>query len=300
MEAIEEQDVISVSWSEFFSEIPPYARVEIKDAFIEKGAKRIANLVDFLLHCTSCEGPRKYRTIIPFDQSVETSAANYFVHYVCRNCQINFKTYAIRIVHSQGNWIAMKFGENPQFGAPLPAKMVSLIGPDRDLLLKGRRCESQGLGIAAFTYYRRVIENQRNRIFDELIRVVDKVSPQSNLIAELSSAKKQTQFSSSVDAIHSALPGSMMINGYNPLKLLHNALSEGVHNRSDEECLLSAGHVRAVLAEFSIRLSETLKDDRELSEAVNHLANPKDSQAKKNVAGSKSNQAEPGADSRQG
>ena len=38
--------------------------------------------------------------------------------------------------------------------------------------MKGRRCGNLGLGIGAFVYYRRVVENQKSRILDEIIKVI--------------------------------------------------------------------------------------------------------------------------------
>ena len=37
-----------------------------------------------------------------------------------------------------------KFGELPEYGPPTPARLIKLIGPDRELFLKGTRCENQG------------------------------------------------------------------------------------------------------------------------------------------------------------
>lgn len=48
--------------------------------------------------------------------------------------------------------------------------MISLIGPDKELYLQGRRSESRGFGIGAFSYYRRVVENQKSRIIEEIAK----------------------------------------------------------------------------------------------------------------------------------
>ena len=66
-----------------------------------------------------------------------------------------------------------------------------------------------------------------------------------------------------------------MINGHNPVQLLHGALSEGVHELSDEECLELASSVRVVLGELSERLAQALKDEAELSKAVSTLMHGK-------------------------
>jgi len=46
-----------------------------------------------------------------------------------------------------------------------------MLGDNRDLFMKGRRCESQSLGIGAFVYYRRVVENQRAAILGQIIKI---------------------------------------------------------------------------------------------------------------------------------
>lgn len=127
------------------------------------------------------------------------------------------------------------------------------------------------MGIGAFAYYRRVVENQKSRIFDEIIRVTKKLSPSDPVIVALEKAKNETQFTKAVDSIKHALPAALLINGHNPLKLLHSALSEGIHDHSEEKCLELASDVRAILAEFAEKLGQALKDERELTKAVGRL-----------------------------
>jgi hypothetical protein len=61
----------------------------------------------------------------------------------------------------------------------------------------------------------------------------------------------------------------------NPLSLLHTALSEGLHEQHDDVCLELAASIRLVLTELAERMSQVLKDEAELSGAVNKLLNRK-------------------------
>ncbi|HEY5741613.1 MAG TPA: hypothetical protein VIS99_03650 [Terrimicrobiaceae bacterium] len=70
-----------------------------------------------------------------------------------------------------------------------------------------------------------------------------------------------------------AIPESLKINGHSPIALLHSALSEGVHERSDEECLALASSVRVVLNELSDRIAQALKDEAELKQALATIMN---------------------------
>jgi len=165
----------------------------------------------------------------------------------------------------------MKLGESPEFGPPTPSRVIKLIGPDRELFLKGRRSENQGLGIGAFGYYRRVVENQKDRILDEVIKVSEKLAASEELILELKSAKREIQFTKAIDSIRHGIPQALLIDGHNPLTLLHSALSEGLHEQPDEECLALATSIRVVLTELADRLGQALKDEAELKHAVSRL-----------------------------
>ncbi len=68
-----------------------------------------------------------------------------------------------------------------------------------------------------------------------------------------------------------SLPESLLIDGHNPMSLIYNALSKGVHEMSDEECLKKAMAIRIVLFEFAQRLSEAVKDHNEFKKALGEL-----------------------------
>ncbi len=78
--------------------------------------------------------------------------------------------------------------------------MISLVGPDRDLFLQGYRSEKLGFGIGAFAYYRRVVENQSQRIFAELRKVAVQLGD-SAAATVLEKASAETRFSQAVDMV---------------------------------------------------------------------------------------------------
>ncbi|HMJ88563.1 MAG TPA: hypothetical protein VK530_02040 [Candidatus Acidoferrum sp.] len=149
--------------------------------------------------------------------------------------------------------------------------MNTLIGPDRDFFFKGRRAESQGMGIGAFGYYRRVVENQKNRIINEILKVCQRIGASSQVLRELELAKAETQFYKAVQKIKKGIPDVLKIDGHNPLLLLHSALSEGLHSQDDEQCLELATSIRVVLTELADRLDQALKDQTELKTSVSRL-----------------------------
>ena len=114
---------------------------------------------------------------------------------------------------------------------------------------------------------------KKNRILKNIIQITEKLPASADMVRALNIAKGETQFSKAIASVKDAIPQSLLINGHNPLTLLHSALSEGLHAQTDERCLEVAQAIRLVLAELSDRIAQALKDDRELTEALSRLMN---------------------------
>jgi hypothetical protein len=59
------------------------------------------------------------------------------------------------------------------------------------------------------------------------------------------------------------------------MTLLHDNLSSGLHAKTDIDCLETAQAIRVVLAELAERLTNALKDEAELTKALDKLLNNK-------------------------
>ena len=272
--------------TDFFESVPPNQVTHIQEltetVFYSSVPYDRLKVPELQLHCPedSCNGLRFFRCKSSQKESPvvnEGSFSFFYVTYSCSNCQKHERIYSIaaRKNDDDDGGIAYKFGELPPYGPPTSAKLIKLIGPDRDTFLKGRRCENQGLGIGAFIYYRRVVENQKNRVFAEVKKVAEKVGASQVALTALDSAMAETQFSKALDLAKEGIPESLLINGHNPMKLLHSALSDGVHARTDEECMEIATSVRIVLGDLADRLGQALKEEAELRHALATLMKTK-------------------------
>jgi hypothetical protein len=268
----------AITFSEFLESMPPSSFSSISDLAEDLSQEHYEILrPDIQLHCPNgaCNGARFFRcTNDHYSLQLSRTGWQYFyMYYRCSNCRKATKIFSLAVEKSIGgnSGHCYKVGEYPLYGPPTPPRLITLIGPDREIFLKGRRCENQGLGIGAFVYYRRVVENQKNRILDQIIKISHKLNIGAEKISTLEAAKAETQFSKALDSVKDAIPQTLLINGQNPLSLLHSALSGGLHDRSDEECLEIASSVRVVLAELSDRLAQALKDEAELNHAISKL-----------------------------
>ena len=70
-----------------------------------------------------------------------------------------------------------------------------------------------------------------------MVKVSEKIGVPQDQINTLREAIKETQFSKALKMAKDVMPESLLIDGRSPILLLHHALSRGVHELSDEECL---------------------------------------------------------------
>jgi len=275
----------SYTTKEFFEEVPPNREITIGDLAKKTGTYIGDNdliLPELNLYCDNdtCKGFRLFESMDNI-QLTKGDLKNLFIRYKCKNCGKRSKIYAIwaYLGEDRKTGVLYKYGEIPGFGTPTPARVVSVLGAEKDYYFKGRRAENQGLGIAAFAYYRRVVENQKNKIFDEIIRTVKRIDQgNSELLKELEIAKQETQFTKSVDSIKHGIPQALLINGHNPLTLLHTALSDGLHAKTDEECLEIATSIRVILTDLVDRMASAVKDTVELKTAISRILQRKASE----------------------
>lgn len=282
MTSSENQDVqhveAEIAFSEFLESVAPSTLRRIADlAFLDTNSNGIRiSTPEIQLHCSddACNGIRFFRFIDRYRPSTSDDTFNhFFMTYRCSNCRRIEKTFSLAAQRDKDDYsgVCYKFGEFPVYGPPTPARLVTLIGPDRETFLKGRRCENLGLGIGAFVYYRRVVENQKSRIIGEIHKVAKRLGVPEEHLSALEAARAETQFTKSMQLAKDAIPQVLLIDGHNPLILLHAALSKGLHEQTDESCLEVANSVRVVLGELSERLAQALKDEAELNKAISRL-----------------------------
>lgn len=296
-QTVEQPEPERVEWVEFLQSKPPGRVYEILNA-----TERLNQVTWYLstprlqLHCSaeSCDGLRFFDCLIEkFCPGI--GQREIFLDYRCSNCKKTFKTFAlIAFIKSSAKVSVAKIGEFPPYGPQTPGRVISMIGLDKDLFLKGRRCETQGLGIGAFAYYRRVVENQKGRIINQIENVARRLGARDEILKRFQRAASETQFSKAIDDVKESIPESLLIRGHNPLTLLHTALSEGLHAQTDDECLGYANSIRIVLTDLAERIGTALKDEAELTNAVSRLLH-RDTSAKANHKGQpRKNESETG------
>ena len=83
------------------------------------------------------------------------------------------------------------------------------MGSDLELYRKGSRAEAQGLGIGAATYFRRIVEEQWQRLVTEIRQAAAQLGAKD--IELYDAALKETQFSRAVGMLTDAIPEKLLI-----------------------------------------------------------------------------------------
>jgi hypothetical protein len=267
----------AIKFEDLLSKYPPGEVHAIINLGISRSPSSLPILIKprLKLHCPDriCNGVRFFDAYQTKQVTLTEKWSRVFLHYSCSNCRTRSKIFAImaRWNDAADEGEAVKLGEWPPFGPQISRGVISILGKNKDMFLMGRRAEVQGLGIGALAYYRRLIESQKDHMIDEIIRVLRRTNSPQTQIEKLQSARNEKAFKKAVEFISDAIPQTLLINGYNPLALLEQAITKGADAQHDKEALQLATAMRIILTELAERLVRALEDQTDLDEAVNYI-----------------------------
>jgi len=178
--------------------------------------------------------------------------------YLCASCNIFGHTFLFRI--ADDNMSIMKVGQYPPQSIEHEADIKDALGIHIDLYTKGLICELQGYGIAAFAYYRRIVENVITKLLDDIADLIKDEAEHGEYLDKLDEVRDENSADVRIGVVKDLLPPILRPNNTNPLSDLHSAFSQGLHAESDEECLDLAESTRLSLV-FLVRMVTRTKRD---------------------------------------
>lgn len=204
-----------------------------------------------------------------------------FVTYACSNCSTRVKVFALKLERKgedEESGVCTKIYQEPPFGQPVPKRLFHVIGEaNREYFLQARRAIARGLGIGAYGYYRRIVENTKFELIGSVLEVAQATNAPTAQIKLLEKAHSETQFSKAIELLRDvgAIPAVLLIDGHNPLALLHDLLSEGIHQLSDRECLERSQEAEVVLCEIADRMQIALTERKTVKAALTSIMSRK-------------------------
>lgn len=188
--------------------------------------------------------------------------------YICGGCNESLQYYSIKISNKFD--YVMKVGQYPPWEISVDKDFKKIIGKHEETYKKGLTCESQGYGIGAYAYYRRIVEE----LIDDLLEgITDLISGEEKekYIKALEEAKKSHIAQDKIAIVKDLLPPILMPEGNNPLKLLYSQLSSGIHSLSDDECLERASYIRKILLFLVKEIVNHRNSSKEFTESIKEL-----------------------------
>ena len=203
--------------------------------------------------------------------------------YVCSACRnsvrlffIHFGTEEITVKDEEGKDVKKtaitltKVGQNPSWNIDMDKELEKMLGEHSEYYKRGLICESQGYGIGAYAYFRRIAED----IIDELLKsILDlvKESEKEKYKEKLGEVKKEKNAENKISLVKDLLPESLKVDGMNPLKRLYGVLSQGIHNETDEECMDKAEAIRGILVFLVNQVIRTKSDKKSFTEGMKKI-----------------------------
>lgn len=167
------------------------------------------------------------------------SGTSYF-EFTCVSCRKAHRQYLVEQVLDEENIRLQKYGELPRAKLNRNRELQKFLKDDLDNYEKGVVCLSHEYGVAAFAYFRRIVENNILQLLDLLQEDAESSGGSPEMLEAIDGLRKESPMSDRIKVANLALPNHLKPDGLNPLGRLYQVLSEGVHSMSDAECLSKA------------------------------------------------------------
>jgi len=229
------------------------------------------------MRCESCASEQTFVKVNDYweDFSYENPPAKGVMlrlRYLCTSCQKFGRDFLVKL-DEDGKFI-MKVGQYPAWDISGDANVESLLGDSANYFKRGLICESQSYGIAAFAYYRRIVEEIIDQLLDDIADLL--AGDELDLYKEALAKTKETRVASEkIDLVKDLLPPILRPGGMNPLGTLHQVLSEGLHAESDERCMELAMAVREVLVFLASQVASSRSAGRSFTDRMKQLLEQK-------------------------
>ena len=158
--------------------------------------------------------------------------------YTCGNCGKTTVNYCYSWQERKADNIFVKIGQYPELEERVPDNLKEALDrEDLKLYRNALRRRNFNFGVAAVAYMRRVIENRMNDMLEILHEAAVAHNAPSERIARHQEMKDEKRFSVKVDYAGMLPTGLRPPGKPNPMAVLHELASDGLHAKSDEDCV---------------------------------------------------------------
>lgn len=174
----------------------------------------------------------------------------FYFDAVCQSCE--YKMHFVVRAFTERPWTEspvlyfQKIGQFPAFSIEPQSDLLKYLTEDDIVFYKKALINlSHNYGIGAYAYFRRIIENEIQR----LIKSISELEFEGVEDVKVAYDKylRDHQMGALISVLNSHLPSSLQRLGGNPISLLYQQLSEGIHDSSEEVCADKAKLIDSLL-----------------------------------------------------
>lgn len=187
----------------------------------------------------------------PVNLPEEVQADIYSYYYRCTGCGNDFWCWVQTPEEGETKW--RKVGQVPPYDISIAPDLQNALEQDAILYKRAQICMSQSFGIAACSYLRRLLENQ---ITPLLQLVYEARKEEEEEVEDLSQVLSEKVAEKKIRLANQVLPSSLAVDGDNPLELIYDRLSAGLHRQSEQECMEIASEASKVLEHVIISVND--------------------------------------------
>lgn len=227
------------------------------------------------MDCQVCDSSQTFNMVSGYaerEMSLAFPTENAVVRamYQCTSCG-KFRRYFLLKFGPNRDYV-MKVGQEPPWDISLDKTLKKMLGSLADYYKKGLISESQSYGIGAYSYYRRIVDEIIDELLDDIAELMAD-EERNRYLKALEQAKKTKITQDKITLVKDLLPPILRPGDINPLQILHDVLSEGLHRESDEHCIELAMEVREALEFLVNQVAATKKASARFTEVMRKLLN---------------------------
>ena len=196
--------------------------------------------------------------------------------YLCAACGRYERHFLLTF--STNKDFVLKTGQYPPWDMSVDKNIADLLGAYVDHYRKALVCESQNYGIGAVSYYRRIVEDIIDTLLDSIAAILP-ASEADRYQAALAETKKTIVTQDKIALVKDMLPEILRPNGINPLSILHQSLSEGLHEKSEDECSEIASTIKEAIIFLVNQVLSTREQSMKFSDGMKKLLDKRSKQA---------------------
>jgi hypothetical protein len=167
------------------------------------------------------------------------------VAYKCGLCEANSMGVIYELLEwSQGgpsqysHKAVRKVGQLPPASISVPPALTERLGTSAPYYKNALICRNSNFGIGAMSYLRRVVDEHTDNLIDVMADLSRTYSVPKEDIEKLLAAKSEVQYKVKLSVAAELIPAALRPGGVNPLGQLYKHTSIGLHNKTDEECIV--------------------------------------------------------------